>query len=366
MTDADVQPDVVVQTALQRLPVPAHADEFWALLERSLDTETIRGEASRINGEVVAIPVAASPRDLDRDPALALVPGTLRRTSNALLVAVAAAAVVVVALAGNTLLESRDGTQQVTSDNEPLASAELDALLDDAKPDPVTPSTMSSAGEDASSEAVLAWVDDLRAGHGDEAWGALGPGSKAHFGSQGAFEEQLTALADGYGTWSGSQPEQVLITPVQADGDSTLAVVTLVGTVMVDGVEQHRADAFPVRVVDGKAHLEPYAFAGEMEVVVPEDVPSDGTRPPVDPGEELIIVVPSGAQAPVLRLDDGEPVICGKAEGTELTELEDTPGQRCAYLPTDGISAGEHTLTVAFLGADGTSISAASLLFAAA
>lgn len=366
MTGADVQPDVVVRTALQRLPVPAHADDFWERLERSLDAESLRGAATASNGRMTAVPGVAPLRDLERDPALALVPGTLRRTSNALLVAVAAAAVVVVALAGNTLLESRDGTQQVTSDNEPLASAELDALLDDAKPEAATPSTMSSAGEDASSKAVLTWVDDLRAGHGDEAWSALGPGSKAHFGSQGAFEEQLTALAEGYGTWSGRQPEQVLITPVQADGDSTLAVVTLVGTVMVDGVEQHRADAFPVRVTDGQAHLEPWAFAGEMEVVVPEDVPADGTRPPVDPGEELIIVVPSGAQAPILRLDDGEAVICGEAEGTELTDLEDTPGQRCAYLPQDGISAGEHTLTVAFLGADGTSISAASLLFDAA
>lgn len=365
MTDADVQPDAVVRTALQRLPVPAHADDFWARLERSLDAESLRSEAARANGRLTAIPALASVRDLERDPALALVPGTLRRTSNALLVAVAAAAVVVVALAGNTLLESRDGTQQVTSDNDAQASAALDQLLDDAKPE-VTPSTMSAAGEDASSEAVLTWVDDLRAGHGDEAWGALGPGSKAHFGSQGAFEEQLTSLAEGYGMWSGSQPEQVLITPVQADGDSTLAVVTLVGTVLVDGVEQHRADAFPVRVADGEAHLEPWAFAGEMEVVVPEDVPADGTRPPVDPGEELVIVVPSGAQAPILRLDDGEAVICGQAEGTELTDLEDTPGQRCAYLPHDGISQGEHTLTVAFLGADGTSISAASLLFDAA
>jgi hypothetical protein len=225
---------------------------------------------------------------------------------------------------------------------------------------------MSSRGETASSDAVLAWVDDLRAGDGDEAWGALGPASQAHFGTQVAFEEQLTSMADGYGTWSDTQPDQVLITPVRVDDEGTLAVVTLVGTVTMEGREQHRADAFPVLVVDGEAHLEPFAFAGEMEVVVPEDVPSDGTRPPVDPGEELIIVVPSGADAPVLRLDDGEAVICGEAEGTELTDLEDTPGQRCAYLPTGGITPGEHTLTVAFLGSDGASISAASLLFDAA
>ena len=48
-------------------------------------------------------------------------------------------------------------------------------------------------------------------------------------------------------------------------------VVTLVGTVDQEGARQHRADAFPVRVVDGTATLEPFAFAGELEVVVPEE-----------------------------------------------------------------------------------------------
>ena len=42
------------------------------------------------------------------------------------------------------------------------------------------------------------------------------------------------------------------------------------------------------------------------------------------------------------------------------------PVQRCSYLPPDGIAAGEHTLTVAFVGADGTSITADALLFQAA
>lgn len=373
MTDPGVPADGIVRTAVQLLPVPAHADDFWARLERSLDTETAPSKpATRARPVVVAAadatraPAVTPVLEPAHDPALALVPGALHRTSNALLVAVAAAAIVVVALAGNTLLDERNGTKQITSGGQSQASAELDALVHGAQPDVVTPSTMSADGEDASSEAVMAWVDDLGSGNGDDAWAAMGPVSQAHFGSQAAFEEQLTSLAEGYGSWSGSDPAQVLITPLLASDEGTLAVVTLVGTVTVEGEQQHRADAFPVRVVDGEATVEPFAFAGELEVVMPEDVPEGGVRPPVPAGEELVVVVPSGAEAPVLRLDDGETVVCGIAEGSELTALEDMPGQRCSYLPAEGISPGEHTLTVAFLGSDGTSISAASLLFDAA
>jgi hypothetical protein len=382
VTDHDVPPDAIVRTALQLLPIPAHEDGFWARLERSLDdagTPTASPAVQR--SAVVATPDPAvngrsaprgdaSPADpvvlqLEHDPALALVPRALRRTSNVLLVAVAAAAVVVVAIAGNTLLEERNGTSDVTAgDNE--ASATLDKLVDDAQPDSVTPSTLSPDSEDATSEAVLTWVDDLGAGDGDGAWQAMGPTSQAHFGSQAAFEEELSALAEGYGAWSAAEPDEVLVTPILASDEGTIAVVTLVGTVEQEGSSQHRADAFPVRLVDGDAVLEPFAFAGELEVVVPEGVPSEGVRPPVAAGEELVIVVPSDAEAPVLRLDDGETLVCGVADGTELTELDTAPGQRCSYLPPDGMDAGEHLLTVAFMGADGASISAASLLFDAA
>jgi hypothetical protein len=53
-------------------------------------------------------------------------------------------------------------------------------------------------------------------------------------------------------------------------------------------------------------------------------------------------------------------------EGSELTDLEGLDGQRCSYLPPEGLAAGEHTLTMAFVGSDGTSISAGSILFDAA
>ena len=80
----------------------------------------------------------------------------------------------------------------------------------------------------------------------------------------------MTDLAEGYGAWSAAEPDDVLVTPVAADDDGTIAVVTLVGTVEQEGTTQARADAFPVRIVDGDVVLEPFASAGDLEVVIPE------------------------------------------------------------------------------------------------
>ena len=82
--------------------------------------------------------------------------------------------------------------------------------------------------------------------------------------------------------------------------------------------------------------------------------------------EELVFVVPSGADAPVLRLDDGDTLVCGEADGTELTDLDQAPGQRCAYLPEGGFEPGSHTVTVAFLARDGDAVTAGSVHFEAA
>src|SRR3546814_8950799 len=89
-----------------------------------------------------------------------------------------------------------------------------------------------------------------------------------------------------------------------------------------------RADAFPVRITGGTAEPEPFAFAGEIEVVVPEGVPEGGTRPVVE-DDEPVVVVPEGGSASIVRLDDGGAMVCGEALGTELTELDQASGQSC-------------------------------------
>src|SRR3546814_20309150 len=125
-----------------------------------------------------------------------------------------------------------------------------------------------------------------------------------------------------------------------------------VGTIAPEGMTETRADAFPVRITGGTAEPEPFAFAGEIEFVVPAGIPEGGTRPVIE-DDELVVVVPEGVSAPIVRLDDGEAMVCGEAPGTELTELDQASGQRCAISPDGGIPAGQRVLTAAYATPDG-------------
>lgn len=375
MSELEVTPDPVVRTALQRLPVPPHEEGFWTRLDEALlDAGASPGPARYDDRKLVVVPEVAAGAPATEgpppsasegpDPALALVPPALRRTSNGILLAVAAAAAAVVLLAGVTLMDDRDGSEPASSDE--LAGPTISSLVDDAQTQGDVPAPMSAASEDASTDAVLAWVDDVGAGETASAWDAMGPTSQAHFASQAQFESELSSIAPAYRAWAASEPEDVIVTTVETSDDETLAVVTLVGIVDEDAGPHRLAEAFPVRLVADHVVLEPFALAGSLEVVVPATDPVEGDAEPVPSGEELVIVVPTGVAAPLLRLDEGETVVCGASEGTELTVLEGSPGQRCAYLPPDGMAAGEHTLTMAFMGSDGDSISAESVLFEAA
>jgi len=369
VNDRDVPPDGIVRTALQLLPVPAHRGGFWAELDGRLDAASgvVRPEvqtplvaSAPSTGRLTAI--SSAPAE-ERDPAsLALVPLALRRSSNAVLVAMAVAAAAVVVVAGGTLLRDRQATESVDlADQE--ASGEIDALLDDQQLEGTLVS-MSADDEERTSEAVLAFIGALHEGDAATAWDALGPASRAQLGSQAALEARLGDLD--LGAWAAAEPEQVLVTPLTSDGDDLIAIVTLVGEIEVDGVLEARADAFPIRVAEGDVLLEAFASAGQIELVVPEGLDDLAERPLVTSDDEVVLVLPEGANAPVLRLDDGSIVVCGEAPGTELVALDDLPGRRCAYQPDTGISPGDHTLTVAFMSADGGEISAESVLFEAA
>jgi hypothetical protein len=375
MSDHDIAPDAVVRTALQLLPIPAHGDDFWHRLEASLDAEVPvplpveprSGERGDQRSTTAAPLVAtAAPIDLDRDTSLAVVPPAFRRRSNMALVAVAAAAVLVVGIAGRALLEERDG-DTVSSDRAGAGAEALETLVRDAQGGRATVTTLSSGHESSSTEAVLAWVSDLGDGDTDGAWTAMGDASQAHFSSRSEFQAMMPDLAEGYGAWSAAEPDDVLVTPVSSDDDGTIAVVTLMGTVDQEGTSQDRVDAFPVRLVDGDVIVEPFASAGPLEVVVPEPLSADGAGfEGVGLDEELVFVLPASADAPVLRLDGGDTVICGEADGTELNDLEDADGQRCAFLPEGGFDQGEHVVTIAYVGDDGAAVTASSLRFAAA
>jgi hypothetical protein len=377
MTGRAVEDDPFVRTALQLLPVPAHEDDFWTRLDAALDAEPSRARsdlAGRTPPLTEPVDVAGDPApepalrvvELEPDRPLGLVPPGVRRRSNVVLSAVAVAAAVVVVVAGTSLVRERSLDPAPTDSAAAPSETTADPAVTATSTTTSVTTLASPRGGDLPTEAVLAWVAALGSGDLDAAWDAMGPASQAHFGSQSAFEAEGSGLAEGYGAWSAAEPDVVHVTSLTASGDGEVVVVTLVGTVEQEGSPNHRADAFPVRVVGGEAHIEPFAFAGEVEIVVPEGVPDGGERPVVASDDALVVVVPRGVEDPVIRLDDGPVLTCGEAEGTELTELEDAPGQRCVYRPEGGIDPGDRVLTVAFLSTDGTGISAQSVRFEAA
>jgi hypothetical protein len=362
--------DVVVETALRLLPVPDHGAAFWAELDELLASEPAPHvvEPALATGPPADHPHTIGDRlvELVPDTALALLPPALRRRSNVVLSGVAVAAAVMVVVAGGLLVRDRVGgtarTDEVaTRTSQPAA----DGAETTVEATPTSVRTVGDADAEAPKAAVLEWVAHLGAGDLGAAWSAMGPASRAHFGSESAFAAEGSALAEGYGAWSAAEPD-VLVTALTSSGDGTLLIVTLFGTVEQEGARARRAEAFPVRVVDGVAHLEPFAFAGELEVVVPGEPPAEGSLPMVSTDDELVVVVPRGVEAPMIRLDDGHTLVCGESEGTSLTELEGSPGQRCSYRPEDGLAAGTRVLTVGFSSADGTGVSAEAVLFTAA
>lgn len=365
--ESPVGTDPVVRTALRLLPVPPHRRGFWDELDHRLSEVPAPRRLVPLQPPPAEAPpagtdvgTATTVVELDDHDGRAVLPPALRRRSNAALVMAAAAAAVIVVIAGSTLVRQRDGTDLDTSE---AVQPELDTSLSSSTTS-APPSTADPTDVEASSEAVMQWVAALGASDGAMAWEALGPASKERLGSRASLEDQMSALAEGYGAWSATTPDEILVTPVGADGDGTLVVVTLVGDIAPEGTAERRADAFPVRIVDGLARIEPFADVGPIEMVVPEPepVPPGGSGPAVD-GDELIVVVPDGAEAPILRLDDGAPVVCGETPGTALTPLDGLPGRRCSFTPDGGIPAGPRLLTVALRSPDGGGISAASVLF---
>ena len=147
---------------------------------------------------------------------------------------VAAAAIVVVAVAGTTLLDER--RRHHRRRREPAADAALETLVRNAQADGGTVTTLSrprarTTRPRQSSPGSTTSAPATPTPRGT----AMGDVSQAHFGSQAEFEDLMTDLAEGYGAWSAAEPDEVLVTPVAAGDDGTIAVVTLLGTVEQEG-----------------------------------------------------------------------------------------------------------------------------------
>jgi len=361
-----VEPDQLVRSALQLLPVPSHEDGFWERLDAAISAQPVDG------GDVASVESPA-PRGAERDdtaeapalelhrgPEAALVPASLRRRSNALAALGAVAAAVLVVVAGAALVRQRSGTDLDTDGVAAPAGTSTSAAANETS----SPATTTTGDvEVASTDAVMSWVSALGDGDADGAWAALGPEAKAQVGQRSAFDGMMSELVEGYGDWAGARPEEVLVTPVVSSGPGRLLVVSLVGAVDQDGQVQMRAESFVVRITREKTEVEPFDTAGTVELVTPSA--TEGSMPTMD-GDEIVVVVPVGADPPILRLDDGAVIVCGDGGGSELTAIEGTSGLRCSWTPDGGIPPGRRVLTVAFVGGSSAAVSAESVVFEAA
>jgi len=288
---------------------------------------------------------------------LAVVPRALRRRSNVLLAAVAVVAAATVIVAGTTLIQQRTDSRESTTDST-VDSAELG----DVTPTSFVAEAITAGGgaEHPAAKAVLTWVGHLASGDVDEAWKVLGERSQLHFGSETEFDAAMTGLAEGYGAWAATTPDLVMVTPVLTRGDTTISVVTLVGTLRQEGTTEERADTFPVRITDGKVELEPYASAGRLTIVKP--VP--GTEPPA--GAPIVVELPATVDAAVVRIDQSATAVCGSSAGAVLAPVAGEQLQRCTYTPAAGEKPGSKLLTVAFASDGGAKISATTVRYEAA
>lgn len=364
MTDDDGIPDdSVVATALRLLPVPDHGPDFWSQLEAVVqaepDPEVI--EPALAVGPprqpLVASPplvvertaLAPRPPQAATDHALQLVPPSLRSRSNLVLAAIGAAAAVVVVVAAATLIGQRSSSVVADSSGSDGAAATV-----------TTADT--AARDDAATQVVLDFVGAMGQGSSAAAWATLAPASRAHFGSSSAFAQQLGDTS-AYATWSGSSADDAQVLAVPSDAGDVL-VVTLVGSDEQDGATRRWAVAFPVRIVEGTPQVEAYAFAGEVDMVVPQQA-AGGAMPVVATDDTLVVNVPRDVAAPTISLDGGAGMVCGEADGTKLSEPDESPGQQCSYQPAEALPEGRHVLTVAFLSPDGAAVAAESVLFRA-
>ena len=251
------------------------------------------------------------------------------------------------------------GTQQPTS---PASPAETTAA---------EPGAESGAGSGADNgpgndgeeavaetgvEAARAWIDALGNGDLDAAFAVLGDASRQQAGGRAGFESMASALAEGWGAFAYADPAY-LPTSLGTVGDGEAGVVTVLATVSQEGTTERRALPLAYRIeAPGRgwsarsAVVEPFVASRAPSSI---DQPASGSTVACDVA--LTASVPTDATAVALGID---------GQATLQPEIIPTDSEVDAATAelVDGLSAGEHVLTVAFVDADGR-IGAATSIF---
>jgi hypothetical protein len=295
MTPAPDDRDPVVAEALDRLAPPDPSPAFWSTLDDELRQTTPSTRSWRLGW-----------------PALT-----------------AAAVVVVAALAAVALADRGD-------DQAPVAAPTSTTSTPTTSTTSTTNTTVvTPPGEPASAaDAVLAWVDALRAEDAARALELLAPRSAQWITERGGID--FSAGTAGLGPLI-SHDRTTQTTRIVGSGEGSVEVVVVTGTGVTESGSRVQSLAFPVRYLGGRYLVEPYDWSAQIGIHSPV---SSVERWEVD-RDEVIRIWRTGSGTLSLRLDDTEPIL--------LTP--DSDGE-FRFAPAAGFSPGEHVLLAVSVGPD--------------
>lgn len=188
-------------------------------------------------------------------------------------------------------------------------------------------------------QAVAVFTAAVDRGDAAAAWRLLSPRSQAYWGTEARFAASFDKLTQGgYGGWSADRGRTARSVVINSSGEGEVLVVTLRGTTSRQGQTVPRAQAFPVRHLNGTFRLELWDLAG------------GGTVPQV--------TAPGPVIGATVRTADRRPTFQATAHGAEVAwALDDRDatftsvrGGVARHQPGQALASGTHVLTVASEG----------------
>ena len=207
-------------------------------------------------------------------------------------------------------------------------------------PAPASPVPDGQPAPGTAEEAARVWVAALGAGDLDRAWAVLADASRQQVGGRPGFDAMASALAEGWGAWAFAPEVISSTTTLVSSGEGEAGTVTLAGTVSQEGTTERRGAVLGVRVLGGVAAVDPFT---RPETSAEIEAPANGAAVPCD--TELVAYVPAGTQVLQFSIDG--------FQMTPETEGADGDRQRASLELEDGMAAGDHVLTVAYVDAAG-------------
>lgn len=342
--------DAGLAEALRTLPVPDHAPDFWAALDRRLADEPRHRHA----GSVIGAAPAAAPADDDPPLVVSLTERRPPAPHRLRLLSVAAVLVVVMA-AAVTLVRRQDDAPRVRAAG-PGGSVTATTPTTSA---PVTTATTAPVrtGPSTPDGALLAWIEAVGAGDVEAALALTGPRSAAYAdaltGGAG-LRGFIVESGEGYGAWADAPDLKTTVIALEASAGEEIAIVILAGTWTGEGGTMFRTDAVPVVRGAGAGWLvEPWAIdpatGGRIEVLSPSPA-EEGGFGGLAPDESLAASAAASSGTFHFSID------AAPATAVTGTRSGGTPGVRATFDPPGRLASGTHVFVIAFV--DGATISA--------